>query len=84
MVATKMPGKRGRLPNDVTMQVEERLAKPKALDSGGVEKRSAKAAVGTRIVVGFIVLTRGEKMRWASTQTSSSSLAVFESVSKVR
>jgi hypothetical protein len=56
MVATKMPGKRGRLPNEVTMRVEECLATPKALDSGGVEKRSAKAAVGTRIVVGFIFL----------------------------
>lgn len=65
-----MPGKRGRLPNDVTMRVEECLATPKALDSGGVEKRSAKAAVGERIVVGFIVLTRGEKMRWTSTKSN--------------
>ena len=34
------------------MRVEDCLATPKALDSGGVEKKNAKAAVGKRIVVG--------------------------------
>jgi hypothetical protein len=52
MAATKMPGKRCRLLKEVLARDEDCLATPKALVSGGDAKRTAKAAVEKRIVVG--------------------------------